>query len=389
MTKKSKKTRKHQLLVCGDPLQFYNENRTNLVNNPHAFPDVELYAANKPHKPIYAHRAVLASKSPVFAQLFQEQQSVKNSPIKLTIEIVGKKIFAKIFRRQDSYAEGPPVMTPTPTPTQIFHENFCQQFCTEFSYDSILILLHFLYSNCCEMKVKSLVQLMELSICYGMLPLQETCLEFAKAKIEKFVSRTDENSQSPPSAARGVSNPLYLFQTCISSGREEMIRLGLDKLLKSLSADHFDNSTALAQVSVEALQIILSANDLNIDEVVLAKIFANWKMLTGGGPVSITNATPIPFITQLPGSNNSSLVTTPSLESNPRMNGGTFSVASFLRLHLLTNDELKKLQEDYGHAIPGRCFERAWRILSNPASFRLQKRVGTTVRGHFDQFSSK
>ena len=90
MTKKSKKSKSRSTtsngelfisnsLAFGDRIKFVENARTQLINNPDSFPDVELLPLNNKNKTILAHRAILAANSPVLKQFFKDSEKMKST----------------------------------------------------------------------------------------------------------------------------------------------------------------------------------------------------------------------------------------------------------------------------------------------------------------------
>ena len=158
MTKKSKKSKRPasngelfiaNSLAFGDRLKFVENARSQLINNPDSFPDIELVpiATDKSvNRPILAHRAILSAKSPVLKQFFKD---VLKSPPKNTN------------------------LLPLPLRVPI-----------SFDHETVMAFVEFSYANAARLKLKNLVNLISFSVCYGCIELMELCKSYCRYKTQ-------------------------------------------------------------------------------------------------------------------------------------------------------------------------------------------------------------
>jgi len=159
MTKKSKKSKRPasngelfiaNSLAFGDRLKFVENARSQLINNPDSFPDIELVpiATDKSvNRTILTHRAILSAKSPVLKQFFKD---VLKSPPKNTNLL-------------------PPLLLRVPI---------------SFDHDTVMAFVEFSYANAARLKLKNLVNLISFSVCYGCTELMELCKSYCRYKTQ-------------------------------------------------------------------------------------------------------------------------------------------------------------------------------------------------------------
>jgi len=344
MSRKSKKSKKRRDFettgafvngsgqVFGDREEFLLNARLNLIDNPESFPDVQVFCADQPLKPIAVHRCILASRSPVFRQLFQESRYKS-----------GKGLFPGV----------------------------AVKVCLEYEYETVMAMLDFMYANTVQVKLKHLAPLVELSLCYGLQELTDLCLAYAGIKLEKLQNSSDPETNKAPATEihapqirhKSSPNPLYLIQTAVSAIKLDFLKTLMDKIPQYIRTEHFESSHVLTQLTSEALKILLSSDKLKIDEYDLARIYASWYVLHGQG----------------------------SIDENSKSHGSNSKSSlpvTAIRFFLLSRDEIAALEQSYEHCFPKDTLSKARALHDEIDSGALneevlRKRAGTRDRDHF------
>jgi len=347
MTKKAKKSKKQRELetlgtfvnahgqIYGDRERFLREARSSLINNEKTYPDVQIFCSGRPREPILVHRCILASKSPVFRQVFLE--------------------FARKGANQNLYP------------------GFAVKLCLEYDYDTVMSMMDYMYANALQVKLKNLPALVEIALSYGIHYLVDLCLSYAGMKLEKLRNAlltasaetlTNETPIAPSTRHKNTPNPLYLIQTGVSAMRPDFLQMLMSVAPAALRIEHFQSSV-LTQLSADAFQLLLSSDDLQIDEFDLVKLFANWYVLHASSQQ---------------GENGRKMSNTENQQNTKVLEG--------LRFYLLSRNELDKLEKELEHCVSPTAFEKA-KVFHNTIEAHhdvvLRKRYGTLDREHFEK----
>ena len=232
-----------------------------------------------PIQPIYAHKAILSSKSPVFAILFFQHQARLEKHMnsrKYTNDtqiIINERGEKELIHMQMEPKEVYDLITK---PLKIY---------LEYRSEVVLTVLDFIYTNCCQLSYELLPDVLDMSIAFGLKDLSNTCIKYAKsllnAQTQTQMNHNNNDDRSSINSSENyrsdqLINPLYIIQLAEISLNSSFKNYVAKNVIKLLTPRHFENRDALSILSVEAFRAILSSDDLHIDELKLIEIYLLW-----------------------------------------------------------------------------------------------------------------
>ena len=370
MTKKSKKSKRSTTngelfiansLAFGDRLKFVDNARTQLINNPDSFPDVELVPITtdkSDNRSILTHRAILSAKSPVLKQFFKD---ILKSPTK---------------------------------------NNAIVRVPLSFDYETVMAFVEFSYANAARLKLKNLVNLISFSVCYGCTDLMELCKSYCRYKTQKVVENSQDDDDTSLTSYRPKPNPLIIIDCVIATYDEKFMREILLELLPKIRICHLTEN-AMVQTSFGTMRVLLSSDELLIDEIELIEFYTKWAFLHGQSfnddkigrkiekcidgqiifnhQVELGRMSPIaPQLNSLPNSSESL--------GSEILNETNEDISNLLRYYLLDDQELDILKAT--NAIPEKALTLTRYVKKHVGDFQgfgLKRRQGTKQRSHFDE----
>merc|ERR1711976_1001606 len=227
-------------LAFGERLAFVEDARANLINNPESFPDVEVYS-NESAIPILAHRAILASKSPVLKQFFRDCEK-------------GKKTGSSRIKLQ-----------------------------LEFGLDAVTAFVEVCYVNAAHLKLKYLESAIELAVCYGCRSFLDLCKSYCRYKTQKVIENelpgeTNDGYNTSLSSYKPKPNPLTIVECAVCTMDPSFIKEILQELLHRIRPCHLTEAS-LVKVSYNTMRILLSSDELLLDELELIEFYVKWASL--------------------------------------------------------------------------------------------------------------
>jgi len=218
-------------LMRGDPMPFYSQMRKRCINCKE-FSDIQFLIGPK-REPVYAHRAILSSRSEVFRTVLRQQANAHNTSL-------------------HSMKQNPLVLE-------------------EEKPEVFLTMLDYMYTNCCTLTFDLAPDLLATSIEYGLDGLRRIASRYMADQMD-------------------TDNVCTIFQAAVVNQQKELQKRALI-FIEENSEKVFD-SEAFIDLSDVAVAAILRSDLLQMDELDLLNSLRRWATTN-----SITNGIPIEKLT--------------------------------------------------------------------------------------------
>ena len=213
----------------------------------------------------------------------------------------------------------------------------------------------------------------------------EICESYIRYKIQKVIENSVHDDETKLSSYKSKPNPLVLIECALFCHDEVFINLVLDQLLNKIRVCHL-NENSLSQISFDTMKILLSADEILIDEMDLIEYFQKWKMVSDGSVAKSkakigSDWASIPELKSLPESSD---------EYDKILNRSTDDISNLLRYYLLDADELDILKTT--EAISEKELKMTMYLKSRATDFKdigLKRRQGSKIRPHFAELGIK
>ncbi|EDV23421.1 BTB/POZ domain-containing protein 19 [Trichoplax sp. H2] len=277
--------------LYGNPIGFAAEMKK-LVNKSE-YSDIKFIVGDTKQM-IYAHRSILSARCDVFDTMFHDNSvAIENNDVPYIL--------------------------------------------SDVQPDSFLAVLEFIYTNCCSLTDKNVVDVLASAIEYGLRDLAKICVNFMSDSIT-------------------IDNACETMQSAVTYGQAELQKKCLSFIESNTKAVF--KTKGFHEMSDEALAVALASNNLNIDEVDIIKAVREW-------------------------------ATVNSVVLDKKVSEVAFGIIKHIRLPLLTPEELTVVEADNkaDRLIPIEHISYAWRYhalkkkeAGNPLT---TKRSGTKPRPNY------
>lgn len=207
---------------------------------------------------------------------------------------------------------------------------------SDMNPDIFLAMLEFIYTNCVTLTPKIAIEVLATALEYGLDDLRRLCCEYLEENLS-------------------VQNACDCMQAAVTYGQEELkekVIIYIEQHTESVF-----KSKAFQELSEDALSEILKVDGLNMDEAEIIKYIKEWAAVN-----SVVLGKPVAEVAR--------------------------NVIQFVRLPILTPDELEKLEKENkkDNIITVDLFSSAWKFHAlnqpDPNNPLAKKRIGTQDRPH-------
>ena len=257
--------------------------------------------------------------------------------------------------------------------------NQIQKIPISFDYDTVLAFVEFSYSNAAKLKLKNLVNIISLSVCYGCKELMELCKSYCRYKTQKVIENSMHDNETSLSSYKPKPNPLVIIDCAVATYDENFLKEILSELLVRIRRFHLTENS-LVQISFPAMKLILSSDQILVDEIDLIEFYMKWAFLHEEyrpiGDDFNCESSVDPLLNSLPASEK-------SVSFCSELNQ-VEDISGLLRFYLLDDAELDILKAT--NAISEKTLKMTRYVKNHFEYFQdlgLKRRQGTKIRPHF------